>query len=82
MFSGAIHEVLAGVFERYLRGEPTPDNLGGFVHVAVRRKLIDRIREEAVKVSYRRGASRKGRRLRYAERPGRLGIYEAWQGVR
>src|SRR5690348_6642867 len=47
---GAIHEVLAGVFERYLRGEPAPDNLGGFVHVAVRRKLIDLIREEAGKV--------------------------------
>jgi DNA-directed RNA polymerase specialized sigma24 family protein len=44
---GAIHEVLAGVFERYMRGEPPPENLGGFVHVAVRRKLIDRIREEA-----------------------------------
>ena len=48
---GAIHEVLAGVFERYLRGEPAPDNLGGFVHVAVRRKLIDLIREEAGKVA-------------------------------
>ena len=48
---GAIHEVLAGVFERYMRGEPAPDNLGGFVHVAVRRKLIDRIREEAGTVS-------------------------------
>jgi DNA-directed RNA polymerase specialized sigma24 family protein len=47
---GAIHDVLAGVFERYMRGEPPPDNLGGFVHVAVRRKLIDRIREEAGKV--------------------------------
>jgi DNA-directed RNA polymerase specialized sigma24 family protein len=47
---GAIHEVLAGVFERYMRGEPAPDNLGGFVHVAVRRKLIDRLREEAGKV--------------------------------
>ena len=47
---GAIHEVLAGVFERYMRGGPAPDNLGGFVHVAVRRKLIDLIREEAGKV--------------------------------
>jgi DNA-directed RNA polymerase specialized sigma24 family protein len=44
---GAIHEVLAGVLERYMRGGPAPDNIGGFVHVAVRRKLIDRIREEA-----------------------------------
>jgi DNA-directed RNA polymerase specialized sigma24 family protein len=47
---GAIHEVLAGIFERYMRGEPAPENLGGFVHVAVRRKLIDRIREETGKV--------------------------------
>jgi DNA-directed RNA polymerase specialized sigma24 family protein len=47
---GAIHEVLAGIFERYIHGEPSPENLGGFVHVAVRRKLIDRIREEVGKI--------------------------------
>jgi DNA-directed RNA polymerase specialized sigma24 family protein len=47
---GAIHEVLAELLDRYLYGDPPPENLGGFVHVAVRRKLLDGIREEARKV--------------------------------
>jgi DNA-directed RNA polymerase specialized sigma24 family protein len=45
-----LHLILAEIFDRYLRGEPAPENLGGFVRVAIERKLIDLIRREVDQV--------------------------------
>jgi hypothetical protein len=44
-----IHLVLAEIFNEYRDGKPAPDNLGGMVHVRVRHKLIDIIREDVRK---------------------------------
>lgn len=42
----ALHLVLAESLDRFIRGQPAPENLGGFVHTAVRRRLIDLLRRE------------------------------------
>ncbi len=45
-----INLVLAEIFDRYVRGQPAPENLGGFVHRAVERKLIDAIRADRIPI--------------------------------